>query len=429
MSDIIDILAETPADLAELRRRRPEAVANAEASFKALFESTLLNDALPSAYRYAVAAFIAGVSGQARAAEFYTDLLADEDEALVDVVARATERGRSAGPYAGGDFITFGGAGGSGEAGAAGDARLAAAFDFAHLLTFHPKDASPAAIGHLQEAGFDEDAIVSLAQLISFVAFQLRVAHGVRVLAGAADGAGADGAGAGGAGADAAAGAQSGAARPQPGVGDPGWKPAPQTLVPDVVAPGKFVNHSLGWKPWVAPLAKEELTDAQREALIKSERAGQEYFRLLARDPEALKARTLTDLDIFYNTDGGLGRAERELAATVVSRLNGCEYCASVHQARSKEEGGDAAVIDRLLDDGVTTDLGSEEWNAIRDAAVALTRTLNAFGPREVAGLRQAGLDDLAVIDVINASAFFNWANRLMLTLGEPDVPKRFRDR
>lgn len=424
MSDIIDILAETPADLAELRRRRPEAVANAEASFKALFESTLLNDALPSAHRYAVAAFIAGVSGQARAAEFYTDLLVDEDEALVDVVARAIERGRSAGPYAGGDFITFEGAGGSGEAGAVGDARLAAAFDFAHLLTFHPEDASPAAIGHLQEAGFDEDAIVSLAQLISFVAFQLRVAHGVRALAGAAAGAGA-----GGTGADGAAGVQPGAAKPQPGVSDPGWKPAPQTLVPDVVAPGKFVNHSLGWKPWVAPLAKEELTDAQREALIKPERADQEYFRLLARDPEALKARTLTDLDIFYNTDGGLGRAERELAATVVSRLNGCEYCASVHQARSKEEGGDAAVIDRLLDEGVAADLGTEEWNAIRDAAVALTRTPNAFGPREVAGLRQAGLDDLAVIDVVNASSFFNWANRLMLTLGEPDVPKRFRGR
>lgn len=322
-------LAETPADLAELRRRRPEAVANAEASFKVLFESTLLNDALPSAYRYAVAAFIAGVSGQAR--------------------------GRSAGPYAGGDFITFEGAGGSGEAGAVGEG---------------------------------------------------------------AGGTGADGVGA----ADGAGGTQPGAAKPQPGVSDPGWKPAPQTLVPDVVAPGKFVNHSLGWKPWVAPLAKEELTDAQREALIKPERADQEYFRLLARDPEALKARTLTDLDIFYNTDGGLGRAERELAAAVVSRLNGCDYCASVHQARSKEEGGDAAVIDRLLGEGVAADLGTEAWNAIRDAAVALTRTPNAFGPREVAGLRQAGLDDLAVIDVINASSFFNWANRLMLTLGEPDV-------
>ena len=41
--------------------------------------------------------------------------------------------------------------------------------------------------------------------------------------------------------------------------------------------------------------------------------------------------------------------------------------------------------------------------------------------------LSEAGFDTLAIIDVINSSAFFNWANRLMLTLGEPDVPKRFR--
>ena len=30
------------------------------------------------------------------------------------------------------------------------------------------------------------------------------------------------------------------------------------------------------------------------------------------------------------------------------------------------------------------------------------------------------GLDDLAISDVIQAAAFFNWANRLMLSLGEP---------
>jgi alkylhydroperoxidase family enzyme len=36
--------------------------------------------------------------------------------------------------------------------------------------------------------------------------------------------------------------------------------------------------------------------------------------------------------------------------------------------------------------------------------------------------LRRAGLDDLAIADVIHATAFFNWANRLMLSLGEPAV-------
>ena len=401
-NDIIDLLAETPADLADLRRRRPEAVENAQRSFAALFEPTnpTLIEALPVSTRYAVAAFVAGISGAQRAAEFYADLLADEDEALVAVVEDAVRAGVSAGPYAGGDFVTF------------GEGQLAAAFDFAHLLTFHPKDASPAAIGHLQEAGYNEDAIVSLGQLISFVAFQLRVVHGVQVLAG---------------GAAASGGASGGAAERAAGVADPGWTPAAATLQPEVVAPEKFVNHSLGWKPWVAPLEESEFTDEQRDALIKPERIGMEYFRLLARDPQALKARTLTDLDIFYNTEGGLGRAERELAATVASRLNGCEYCASVHQARSKQEGGDAEAIDRLLDEGVEADLGSDEWDAIRQAAVALTRTPFAFGAEHVEALRKVGLDDLAIIDVINSSAFFNWANRLMFTLGAPDMPKRYR--
>jgi len=51
---------------------------------------------------------------------------------------------------------------------------------------------------------------------------------------------------------------------------------------------------------------------------------------------------------------------------------------------------------------------------------VALTATPSAFGPEHVDRLRRAGFDDLAISDVIHAAAFFNWANRLMLSLGEP---------
>lgn len=34
--------------------------------------------------------------------------------------------------------------------------------------------------------------------------------------------------------------------------------------------------------------------------------------------------------------------------------------------------------------------------------------------------LREQGLDDLAIAGLIQAAAFFNWANRLMLSIGEP---------
>ena len=62
-------------------------------------------------------------------------------------------------------------------------------------------------------------------------------------------------------------------------------------------------------------------------------------------------------------------------------------------------------------------------WDAIVDATVALTATPAEFGPDEIAGLEAAGLDDLEVLDTILSGAFFNWANRLMLSIGEPGVP------
>ena len=188
---------------------------------------------------------------------------------------------------------------------------------------------------------------------------------------------------------------------------------------PPHAVPAVFTRALLDWLPWLEPLAIEALTERHIAALVDAARAKSAYFRLLARDPDALRARTLTDKDIFYNTDAGLPRAERELAAVATSRFNGCIYCASVHSRFSATYSKREADVQRLLDDGVNADLG-ERWNAIVAASVALSATPIAFGPQHVERLRRAGLDELAIADVIHAAAFFNWANRLMLSLGEP---------
>ena len=161
---------------------------------------------------------------------------------------------------------------------------------------------------------------------------------------------------------------------------------------------------------------------ARVAGLVDAVRAKSAYFRLLARDPDALRARTLTDKDIFYNPEAGLPRGERELAAAATSRFNGCIYCASVHARHSATYSKRADDVQRLLDEGVAADLG-ERWNAIIAACVALSATPAAFASEHVERLRRAGLDDLAIADVIHAAAFFNWANRLMLSLGEPALP------
>lgn len=185
-------------------------------------------------------------------------------------------------------------------------------------------------------------------------------------------------------------------------------------------APTAFTQAQLNWNAWLDPVAEDALTERQKEGLVDIARAKSPYFRLLAHDPDILRARTLADKDIFYNTKDGLPRAERELAAAAVSRSNGCIYCASVHSRFATTFSKRHDEVQRLLDEGVGADI-DPLWNAIIAASVALTATPIAFGPQHVAKLRGLGLDDLAIADLIHSAAFFNWANRLMLSLGEPE--------
>lgn len=186
--------------------------------------------------------------------------------------------------------------------------------------------------------------------------------------------------------------------------------------------PQAFTRAEVGWLPWLAPLATDELTERHYDGLVDRQRASSDYFRLLARDPEILRARTLVDKDIFYSTAEGLPRAERELAATAASRVNGCVFCASVHSRFAAHHSKQPELVDRLLEEGIDADLG-ERWNAIVAAAAALTATPLAFDETHVRRLRAAGLDELEIADVIHGASFFNWANRLMLSIGRPVAP------
>jgi len=183
--------------------------------------------------------------------------------------------------------------------------------------------------------------------------------------------------------------------------------------------PDVFTQAEIGWTPWLRPLGEEELTERHWAGLVDASRSKSSYFMLLARDPEILEARTKTDKDIFYNTKSGLPRAERELSATAASRYNGCIFCASVHSRFASHHSKRTEDVQRLLDEGIEADLGSR-WNAVVSASVALTSTPSIFGQTEIERLRAEGLDDLEIADVIHGAAFFNWANRLMLSLGEP---------
>jgi alkylhydroperoxidase domain protein len=193
-----------------------------------------------------------------------------------------------------------------------------------------------------------------------------------------------------------------------------------------LVGPDGFTQQGLGWSPWLAPLPVEEFEQRHWDGVIEQDRAKTPYFALLAREPEVLAARTLTDFDIFQNAEGGLPLAERELSAAAASRVNGCVFCASVHARQASRLSDRTSDVEKLLGEGTAAHL-DDRWDALVEAARALTVTPSEFSASHIERLRDVGLSDVDIADVVAGAAFFNWANRLMLSLGEPTVPRRGR--
>lgn len=186
--------------------------------------------------------------------------------------------------------------------------------------------------------------------------------------------------------------------------------------------PNVFTRDHVGWIPWLEPLDEADLTPEHLAALKDPARAQSPYFRLLARDPQVLGARSRTDIGIFYNTAGGLPRGERELAAAAVSRKNGCILCASVHARFAAQYLKRAREVDLVLEEGLPSPL-TGRLGAVVAAAGALTSTPPDLGRRQIWALEEEKLDDQEIVDLILSTAFFAWANRLMLSLGEATPP------
>ena len=184
--DVVDHLAGiapgTPLDA--LRHRRPQARTNAQATYAALFEP-----AEPGAFtrpeRRSVARFVAQLHHQPGIAAFYgaSGIAAFSGDSGVPAPTADGPYGHyppgvlTAEDQPGPDWRV------PPDLRATLGPRLAAAFEHAHLLVLHPRDARPIALQALLDAGWAEDGIVTLSQLVAFLSYQIRAVAGLRTLA------------------------------------------------------------------------------------------------------------------------------------------------------------------------------------------------------------------------------------------------------
>jgi uncharacterized peroxidase-related enzyme len=188
----------------------------------------------------------------------------------------------------------------------------------------------------------------------------------------------------------------------------------------DLIEIKGFTNATLGWKAWLDVVNLDSATPEQIAVLEESHPKAKvsDYYLFLVHQPEVLKQRSVAFNSIMY-APGGMPRAERELGATVVSRINGCVYCASVHAQRFEQLAKRTDAIVQVFNDPHTAGT-SERERAIVQFSIALTRAPDKVTSADIQALKDVGLNEAEILDLMHSVAIFAWANRLMLNLGEP---------
>jgi len=361
----------------EVRHFREKVAAATQGSYDALFDPAL--PGLSLAERLLVALYATRITPSPLLAAHYRARLNDAGATPADIAVAE-----------------------SGKPSDAATPRLAAILEFTRKLIEKPVEGDEAALKTLPAAGVSTPAVVTLSQLIAFLSYQVRLVAGLEAMK-ALEG------------------------QPERAAGTP---PAPFPANTAATAPGAvikahgFTNESLEWKAWLDVVNVETATPEQVAVLEESHPKAKvsDYYLFLVHQPEILRQRSTAFNAIMY-APGGLSRAERELGSTYVSRVNGCVYCASVHAQRFEQLAKRNEVIAQVFEDPATAGTTAREL-AIGKFSIQITEAPAAVNADSIQALKDAGLNEGEILDLLHSDAIFAWANRLMLNLGEPVFPK-----
>ncbi len=142
-----------------------------------------------------------------------------------------------------------------------------------------------------------------------------------------------------------------------------------------------------------------------------------EVLKIQSLHPSSIKSHTAFYMDIMFNKFA-LPRAEKEMIAVVVSVANGCIYCQTHHGTALNNYWKNESRIEQLKSNYNHAGL-SEKEVAMCHFAVHLTKYPAAHEQQNFTSpLKDKGLDDAAILDVVLVTSYFNFVNRMVMALG-----------
>ncbi len=134
-----------------------------------------------------------------------------------------------------------------------------------------------------------------------------------------------------------------------------------------------------------------------------------------AHRPEKLRAFSLMYNDLMLG-ESGLSKLEREMIAVAVSAQNRCWYCQVAHGAQVRMLSNDPALGEALVMNWRAAPL-DHRGHSILTFAEKITLSSATVTEADRQALRDAGLSEEDIWDVVAIAAFFNMSNRMASAL------------
>lgn len=153
------------------------------------------------------------------------------------------------------------------------------------------------------------------------------------------------------------------------------------------------------------------------DGLIKSRGKIAEVHKIQSLNPKSITNHMDLYMTIMFGKSP-LKRVQREMIGVVVSKANECEYCQTHHVEAVNNFWKDDDRASRLKEDYKVADLESDDlalceyaWNLTKKPGLANEKVL-------IDPLKALEIDDRTILDATLVIAYFNFVNRIVLSLG-----------
>jgi uncharacterized peroxidase-related enzyme len=170
---------------------------------------------------------------------------------------------------------------------------------------------------------------------------------------------------------------------------------------------------------WIETIAPDDATGPLADAYT-TQRAKlgfvTELTQLGSLYPD-LVAERLRLYEVVESAPSSVPAWGRRAVALLTSVLNRCQFC-TVGHTQKLEEAGRGALAEAIKRDPLTAEAGDPAVEQLLAYTRKLVLRPADIGEADVAALREAGWDDLAILDVNDIAAYYSYINRVATGLG-----------